>query len=176
MYLVSRAGDDPARRLATGFKPSVSANSTIGTLSWCCGKELNLRRLRLNIRSGQRSTKLSYRSKKLAGRAGNDPATSCSTGKCSTTEPTTQNQSKDGLDKRTRTSRLMLPKHALYQMSYTEKTDGLTLNRTGWYPEGERIYSPPQSPMLLSIQYWSLVRDSNSGRPASKAGALSMLS
>ena len=56
---------------------------------------------------------------KLADRAGNDPAASCSTGKCSTTELTIQNQY--GLGKRTRTSRLMLPKHALYQMSYTEK-------------------------------------------------------
>ena len=61
---------------------------------------------------------------KLADRAGNDPATSCSTGKCSTTELTILNHSKNGLGKRTRTSRLMLPKHALYQMSYTEKNGG----------------------------------------------------
>jgi hypothetical protein len=67
----------------------------------------------------------------LADRAGIDPATSCSTGKCSTTELTIQNQTENGLGKRTRTSRLMLPKHALYQMSHTEK---IVVEMTGIEP------------------------------------------
>jgi hypothetical protein len=34
-------------------------------------------------------------------------------------------------------------------------------------PEGERIYSPPQSPVLLKTRCWSLAQDLNLRPPAS---------
>ena len=99
----------------------------------------------------------------------------------------------------------MLPKHALYQMSYTEKNGGGDRHRTcdsllakqvlyqlsytpeneNWWialesnqvcPKTDDLQSPAFTNDARNPKTWSLVRDSNSRRPASKAGALSMLS
>ena len=97
------------------------------------------------------ATELTVR--KLVGVQGLEPWTPCSQSWCaSQTAPYAE---KNGGGDRHRTCDSLLAKQVLCQLSYTpenQNTGGLNWSRTSWYPEGERGYSPPQSPMLLSIQ------------------------
>ena len=54
-----------------------------------------------------------------------------------------KNQTENGLGKRTRTSRLMLPEHALHQMGYTEKN---------WRPVRDSNSHPPDFVGRCSVQ------------------------
>ena len=59
-----------------------------------------------------------------------------------------------GSSSRLRTYDIVINSHALYQLSYRGKVfGGASGNRTPWYPEGGWIYSPVQSPMLLTLQH-----------------------